>query len=308
MAVENPLAKLSKAAILLSEARTLEDVKKIHDIAEAARTYARAAKLGIEAANHAAEIKLRAERKAGEMLAQLEKKPGARMDKPPDRLSGGSEYRTVLEEQDILEKTAERWQSVACIEEPVFEKHIAEVIKSGGELTMAGLLRASSNHHVSDDTYDWFTPKEYIEAARRVMGSIDLDPATCTEANQVVRATKIYTPETDGLSHDWTGNVWLNPPYSTPHISLFLTKLLEAFDAGRVKQAVALTNNSTDTNWFHILAERFPFCLTRGRISFWGHGGEILATRQGQSLFYLGKRVAAFRDEFSQFGIVVNKL
>ena len=40
-------------------------VNRFYDIAEAARTYARAAKLGLEAANHAAEVKLRAERKAG---------------------------------------------------------------------------------------------------------------------------------------------------------------------------------------------------------------------------------------------------
>ena len=50
------LARLSAATTALAEARTLEDVKQILDIAEAARTYARAAKLGLEAANHAAEI------------------------------------------------------------------------------------------------------------------------------------------------------------------------------------------------------------------------------------------------------------
>ena len=67
----SPLAKLSAATRALAEARTLDQVKHIMDVAEAARTYARAAKLGLEAANHAAEVKLRAERKAGEMLSEL---------------------------------------------------------------------------------------------------------------------------------------------------------------------------------------------------------------------------------------------
>ncbi len=67
------LVKLEGAVKALAEARTLEEVKHVHDIATAAAEYARAARLGLEAQNHAAEIKLRAERKAGELLAGLER-------------------------------------------------------------------------------------------------------------------------------------------------------------------------------------------------------------------------------------------
>lgn len=72
----NPLAKLDKATHLLAEAKTLDEIKNIMDVAEAARTYARAAKLGLEAYNHAAEVKVRAERKAGEFLKRLERGTG----------------------------------------------------------------------------------------------------------------------------------------------------------------------------------------------------------------------------------------
>ena len=64
--VDGALAKLTRASKMLAEAKTLDDVLKIKDLAQAAETYARAAKLGLEAQNNAAEVTLRAERKAGE--------------------------------------------------------------------------------------------------------------------------------------------------------------------------------------------------------------------------------------------------
>ena len=69
--------------------------------------------LGLDAQNHAAEVKIRAERKAGDLLKQLGRKPGERTDKPHSIVERGSEYREVLEEQDIPTTTAHRWQQAA---------------------------------------------------------------------------------------------------------------------------------------------------------------------------------------------------
>ena len=65
------LAKLERARLPLAESRTLPEVKRIRDIAEAARVYARAAHLSRESQHYAAEIALLASRKAGEILAKL---------------------------------------------------------------------------------------------------------------------------------------------------------------------------------------------------------------------------------------------
>lgn len=45
----------------------------------------------------------------------------------------------------------------------------------------------------SSVTQEWFTPKIYIEAVHEVLGSIDLDPASCLQAQRTVRALKFYT-------------------------------------------------------------------------------------------------------------------
>lgn len=173
---------------------------------------------------------------------------------------------------------------------------------------------AAANHAISDDpNYDgdeWYTPSEYIEAARRVMGNIDLDPATCAEAQQVVKATTYYTKEDNSLRSDchWCGNVWLNPPYSKTLIDRFTDKLIDSYDDGHISQAIIITNNSSDTVWFHKLLSRFPACFTRGRVRFWRPNLKTFDTRQGQTLFYLGENIDAFCREFSKLGVIVKAL
>jgi len=176
--------------------------------------------------------------------------------------------------------------------------------RNGGPLPLT-----AANHAVSaDPDYDgdeWYTPTEYIEAARQLMGGIDLDPASSAEAQEIVKAGAYFTKQDDGLSQPWMGCVWLNPPYSTPAIKFFVAKLINEYQIGNVTEAVILTNNSSDTAWFHDLLSRFPACFTRGRVQFWRANHETFGARQGQTLFYLGDNLTGFRDVFSVFGEVV---
>ena len=136
------LANLEKARQLLAEARTLPEIKKIRGIAEAARAYAKAAKLGKEAQNYAAEIALLAAQKAGAILKQLRRgKPGPKG--LPARLAANSEYSQTLKETNTPERTAQYWQELAGVPEPTVQKYI-ELVRQAEkptDITAAGLLR-----------------------------------------------------------------------------------------------------------------------------------------------------------------------
>jgi hypothetical protein len=54
----------------------------------------------------------------------------------------------------------------------------------------------------------------------------------------------------------WYGRVWLNPPYSQPHIFNFVRKLVSELD--NIKSAILLTHNHTDTEWFHLAQKHAP--------------------------------------------------
>lgn len=64
------LAHLSHAVLLLEQSRDLAEVASIRDMVLAAETYARAQRLADEAVRYATEVRVRATRKAGELLAE----------------------------------------------------------------------------------------------------------------------------------------------------------------------------------------------------------------------------------------------
>ena len=166
---------------------------------------------------------------------------------------------------------------------------------------------ARSGAHVSNNSgeNEWYTPVEYIEAARAVMGTIDLDPASTAEANAIVGAATFYTVADDGLAQAWVGRVWMNPPYARPLIDDFCGKLADNYAQGDVTEACVLVNNATDTGWFHALAEvSAAICFPRGRVKFW-HPERESAPLQGQAVIYMGPRIQPFRTWFTEFGFTV---
>lgn len=142
---------------------------------------------------------------------------------------------------------------------------------------------------------EWYTPAAIINVARQVMGGIDLDPASCIEANAVVKAKRFYSVEDNGLAQEWHGRVWLNPPYGRKLITPFITKLVAEWEAGHLSQACCLTNNATETAWGQLLLHHATLvCFLNGRVKFWAPGRTTKAPVQGQMLVYFGPVTSGF--------------
>ena len=100
------LVALDSAARALALAITIDDIKLIRDKAEAVRKYAQSAAMGLDAQNRAAEVKLRAERKAGQLLNSLRLRGG-------DRKSNGHDDGLKLDDLGISQNQSTRWQREA---------------------------------------------------------------------------------------------------------------------------------------------------------------------------------------------------
>lgn len=182
------------------------------------------------------------------------------------------------------------------------QDEIASRIQSG-ENAKTVLLEVQKRPHVANNSgnNEWYTPSEYIEAAREAMGSIDTDPASNDIANKVVKADKYYTIETDGLAHDWHGNVWMNPPYSSDLITKFIEKLKE--QRGNYEQAIILVNNATETQWFYeIVKIASAVCFPKSRVKFYMPDGKTGAPLQGQAVLYVGDNTEKFISAFGGIG------
>ena len=165
--------------------------------------------------------------------------------------------------------------------------------------------------HLSQNTGndEWYTPAEYIEMARATMGGIDLDPASCEEANKIVMARKFYAKYNSGLDNPWFGRVWMAPPYSSNLIGRFVDKFVSHYLSKDITKGIVLVNNASDTVWFHhLLIHCNAVLFPKGRIRFYGANVEKSGPLQGQALFYFGADSNKFAEEFHDSGIALSRL
>ena len=97
------------------------------------------------------------------------------------------------------------------------------------------------------------------------LGAFDLDPCASIPRPWDT-AARHYTEEDDGLAQEWTGRVWLNPPFNRYNVGEWIGRLAQHGDG------IALLHARTETAWFDqvsssadlllFLSRRVIFCKT----------------------------------------------
>lgn len=189
---------------------------------------------------------------------------------------------------------------------------------------MSGKRRAVQLSAVSVEHYGppWIGPM-----AREVMGGIDLDPASCPEANALIGARFIYTKEEDGLTQPWVGRVYLNPPggkrvwqgRSLNSAALWWATLAMRYREGWVDEAIFMVFNLELFRYAQSYPEAhpldFPICYPKERIDFYKPGPNGEAIPQGSpghpnAIVYLPPKTGqwagflAFEKAFATIGRV----
>lgn len=204
---------------------------------------------------------------------------------------------------------------------------------------------------------EWYTPMNIIEAAKELFGGeIDLDPATSNEANLRIMARRgymepgytevpidpihdnIWEPrfyreyrELDGITKDWEGNVWLNPPFGSgekacklnkdgnfvcfkkkcqnrdwhlvgdlPGMIDWVKRMEQAYLSHEIKQGLMLTFASESTEWGRIL-RNYPRWKPDTRINYidGATGKPAKGVTKESMVTYFGQQISPFVQIFT---------
>jgi hypothetical protein len=138
------LVRYEQARAALIAANSYDEVRDIRNQAEATAAYARQAK-DTELIKYATEIKVRAERKCGEMLATAEKNTGA-MGVGPIAVERCDRNPPTLAEMGITKDQSSRYQSLASMSDEHFETAVETAKDTAGEVTTAFMLREAAKN------------------------------------------------------------------------------------------------------------------------------------------------------------------
>lgn len=204
------------------------------------------------------------------------------------------------------------------------------------EITLPHVDTTPTNPRHMSESAEHYTPKRIVDAAHEALGWIDLDPASCEEANKTVEAAAYFTRELDGYTKEWHGRVFLNPPGGlsdaeqrpvkpnckrtgscglTPghkHVGSessqrkWWRKLVAEYLAGRVERAVFVcfslellqTTQEASVGSRGWLPLHWPICYPSKRIAYLKTGGAVgKAPPHSSAIVFLGK----WGEEFDGF-------
>ena len=214
-AVQAPLVLYNAACHALAEAHRVDEVKDIRDKAVALQIYAQQAK-DRELVEHATEIRMRAERRAGELLREIEKNKGARGQLRGRDSSGGRKRQPPedttpkLSDLNVTKSQSSRWQRLADLDYETFKARVEGAKRKAVNVLDGAGKRTRQEMHAEDEQrvkllrpiagtfltllidppleFDWLS-----ESARKIPGYVTMTPGQST--TRQAEAGQLQSPE-----------------------------------------------------------------------------------------------------------------
>jgi phage N-6-adenine-methyltransferase len=117
--------------------------------------------------------------------------------------------------------------------------------------------------HFSSKTVEWATPQSFFDELNLEFG---FETDVCS-THENAKCEHHYTKEDDGLSRNWTGVCWMNPPYGR-QIKHWIKKAYDSSLSGAT--VVCLIPARTDTAYWHDYCMKGEIRFIRGRLKFGG--------------------------------------
>lgn len=118
--------------------------------------------------------------------------------------------------------------------------------------------------HFSSNSVEWETPLDFF---RKWDAQYHFDLDVCATAENA-KCKRFFTREDDGLSQEWGGCCWMNPPYGRG-IGEWVKKAYDTATNG-LGTVVCLLPARTDTSWWHDYCMEGNITFVRGRLKFGG--------------------------------------
>ena len=145
------LTRYDAARRALAEAHSVDEVKDVRDKAVAMQTYARQAK-DTTLITQATEIRMRAERRAGELLIEMAERK--------ERDSGKGNRNPALKSQEVTPKLADlgvskmqssRWQKLAAFDQDQFEAKVASSSERAYDAMVNGFVKHVDKERAAEE-------------------------------------------------------------------------------------------------------------------------------------------------------------
>lgn len=154
------------------------------------------------------------------------------------------------------------------------------------------------SHETPGLSDEWFTPKYIFDALGE---SFDLDPASCESEFIYVPSKRYFTILDDALTQEWSGFIWLNPPFGkSSDKEAWFDKFFNHEGGG-----IALSPCRGGTKWWHTNLQKADAVLfINKRISFIQPNGEPKkGNTVGTCLWAKGQRAIEALQKASESGL-----